>query len=53
MVDHYANIGNLCGPAGVARQLSDAAQRNENGSSELSRIGKSMVGLHGLQRFYF
>ncbi|MEW8548343.1 MAG: hypothetical protein AB2693_32975 [Candidatus Thiodiazotropha sp.] len=53
MINHNANIGNLCGPSGVARQLSDAAQHDASGSSELSEIAKHMYDLHSLKRFYF
>lgn len=53
MIDHYANIGNLCGPKGVARQLSDAAGSNERGISELCQISNKMSEFGSLKRFYF
>ena len=53
MVDHYAGIADLYGPRGAARQLSDAAQKNTLGSSELVRIDRDMSNLHSLKRFHF
>ena len=53
MIDHYASIGNICGPKGVARKLSDAAQRNLAGQSDLSEIAQNMSGYRKLTRFFF
>ena len=52
MIDHYANIGQLCGPSSVARKLSDAAHVTQRGSSELRQISKKMSELRNLKPFY-
>ena len=53
MIDHYANIGQLCGPGSVAKRLAEAASLNQQGSSELSEISCRMNKYRNLKRFYF
>ena len=52
MIDHYARVGELYGPQGVARRLSDAAEISR-GVSELCKISRSVNSLRNLRRFYF
>ena len=42
MTDHYARVGELYGPRGVARRLSDAAE-NSWGISKLCKISRSVL----------
>lgn len=54
MVDHYANIGALCGPNSAASALSAAAE-NERGSrkSKLVEIASFYNTIGNLRRFFF
>lgn len=53
MLEHYAGIGDLCGPKSAAKRLSEAADENEHGVSELCKISRNFAALRNLQRFYF
>lgn len=49
MIDHYANIGNLCGPGGVASVLSEAANKDDCGEgSRLDRISEEVLSIRSL-----
>lgn len=53
MLNHYSNIGKLCGPNSVATILSDAADSTDKDESQLCKISKTVTSMQALQKFYF
>ena len=54
MLDHYANIGQLCGPNSAAKTLSLAAEtKGANGISQLAEVTGAYATIGNLKRFYF
>ena len=53
MIDHYANIGKICGPDSVARKLADAAKCSTSKTSEQNSISERLNSFRNLKRFFF
>ena len=53
MIDHYANIGKICGPGSVARKLADAAECGTRQASQLNSISEKLNSFRNLKRFAF
>ena len=51
MIDHYANIGKICGPGSVARKLADAAECGTRQASQLNSISEKLNSFRNLKRF--
>ena len=51
MIDHYANLGKICGPGSVARKLADAAKCGTSQTSQLNSISEKLNSFRNLKRF--